>query len=195
MYAHIENGQIDYVGPIPQNWRNVSSLNALSNDELAEFGWFPVMDETPDYDGRWQVTGAASYQIETAHVVMTKEVVALSLEAVKTRRLSELAALRYTKETGGIEVSGQNIKTDRESQAMLNGALAFVTQSPAALIDWKVAPGEFVQLNAAQITAIATAVAQHVQACFSAEKDHAELIANCNTPQAAAQHDITVGWP
>jgi len=44
MYAHIENGVIDYQGSLPKNWRNVSGLNLSDgdNDFLKTIGWFPL---------------------------------------------------------------------------------------------------------------------------------------------------------
>lgn len=84
--------------------------------------------------------------------------------------LSAYAAnARYNKETGGITVSGIAVPTDRQTQAQLTGAFNYVGVTPSATIQWKLADGAFVALDAAQITAIATAVAVHVQACFAAE--------------------------
>jgi hypothetical protein len=79
------------------------------------------------------------------------------------------AFVRYAKETGGITVSGVAMPTDRETQTQLAGANSYVQATPSATIQWKLANGSFVSLSAAQISAIATAVAAHVQACFAAE--------------------------
>jgi hypothetical protein len=79
------------------------------------------------------------------------------------------ASARYSKETGGITVAGIAMPTDRETQAHLSGAYSYVQATPSATIQWKLANGSFVSLTAAQITAIATAAAAHVQACFAAE--------------------------
>lgn len=78
------------------------------------------------------------------------------------------SAVRYAKETGGIALNGAAVRTDRDSQAMLTGAVSFVQQNPTAVIQWK-SPAGFVALGAAQIVAIASAVGAHVQACFAAE--------------------------
>lgn len=80
------------------------------------------------------------------------------------------ADARWRKETGGITVGGVPIATDRESQAMLTGAHAYVQANPTATIKWKSEAG-FVELTAEQITALALAVGAHVQACFAKEAE------------------------
>lgn len=91
-------------------------------------------------------------------------------EVQRAQLLGYAAAARYRKETGGISVAGQPIATDRESQALISGAFALVQQQPQTVIRFKT-PGGFVTLDAAQMSAIAIAVAQHVQACFALEAD------------------------
>ena len=118
----------------------------------------------------------------------------VSIDALKSQRLSELAALRYQRETAGITFSNATIETNRESQALITGAWSFSQLNPAVLIDWKGTNG-WVQIDAATISAIAGAVATHVQACFSNERVHAEAIAALETSAAVSEYDITAGWP
>ncbi len=87
-----------------------------------------------------------------------------------------VAAKRFKVETGGILFNGATIATDRESQAMISGAYNFVAANPEASISYKTDDG-FVQLNAAQVQAVANAVGQHVQACFAKEAVVATQIA------------------
>lgn len=75
-----------------------------------------------------------------------------------------IKAYRRAKENGGITVSSVTVQTDTETRASLLGAKELNTS-----IDWKTENG-FVTLTATQISTIATAVGQHVQKCFSAEK-------------------------
>jgi hypothetical protein len=86
---------------------------------------------------------------------------------------------RRTKENGGLTVSGVTIQTDTETRASLLGAVQLNTS-----IDWKT-PNGFVTLTAQQISAIATAVGQHVQKCFTAEKTVSE--AHEQTPYESIQ--------
>ncbi|MDQ2080465.1 DUF4376 domain-containing protein [Xanthobacteraceae bacterium Astr-EGSB] len=91
-----------------------------------------------------------------------------------------VAVARWRKETGGITIGGLSIVTDRESQAMIIGAHAYVVANPAAVIQWKTAAG-FVELDAAQITGLALAVGSHVQACFVKEAEVVGAIAEYAT--------------
>jgi Domain of unknown function (DUF4376) len=78
--------------------------------------------------------------------------------------------VRKAKETGGITVAGAIISTDRESQAMINGAYNLAQVNPAVTFRFK-AEGGFVVLDATAIATVAVAVGTHVQACFTKEAD------------------------
>jgi hypothetical protein len=90
--------------------------------------------------------------------------------------LAEAAAVRWQKETAGIQVAGATIATDRESQQLIAGALALAQQDPARTLQFKAVSG-WVTLSAAEVTAIAIAVGDHVQACFAIEADVAGGVA------------------
>lgn len=79
------------------------------------------------------------------------------------------AAARYNKEVGGTTINGVAYATDRETQAKLVGAYNLAVVNPSVAIDWKLPNGTFTTLNAAAITAAATAVGNFVQQCFGAE--------------------------
>lgn len=119
---------------------------------------------------------------------------ALQLSRMKSAKIDELSALRYQHETAGITLNGMTIETDRQSQSLITGAWSISQINPAILIDWKGANG-WVQIDAATITAIAGAVAAHVQSCFSAERIHAEAIDSLETEEDIGQYDLTTGWP
>jgi hypothetical protein len=93
----------------------------------------------------------------------------VDLATQKTRLLARLAQRRWEVETGGITINGAQILTDRESTAMLAGALQLLGLSPeGATVKWKAATG-FISLDLPSLQAIALAVGQHVQACFARE--------------------------
>ena len=79
------------------------------------------------------------------------------------------AAKRFAVETGGIAFEGSTIATDRVSQQMISGAFSFTQTRPEETIAFKADTG-WIDLDADQVAAIATAVAGHVQACFAAER-------------------------
>ena len=82
---------------------------------------------------------------------------------------SYAAAKRFAVETGGIVVNGSEIDTSRESQSLITGAYAYSQAHPDEAITFKAKSG-WVTLTSAQVAAIATAVAAHVQAAFAAEQ-------------------------
>ena len=78
------------------------------------------------------------------------------------------ATKRYAVETGGIVIDTMRVMTDRQSQSLITGAYNYVQANPEVTVKFKTAAG-FVELTAAQMTAIANAVGAHVQASFAAE--------------------------
>ena len=90
----------------------------------------------------------------------------ISLENAKSIKLAELANARWEAEVGGIVLpGGVEIKTDRESQALITGASLKALQDPEYTCNWKGANG-WVVLDAMTILYIGEAVRAHVQACF-----------------------------
>lgn len=88
-----------------------------------------------------------------------------------TVNLAEYAAdRRFGVETGGVIVNGVAVATDRDSQAMISGAYAYIQKRPTSAIKFKASSG-FVTLDAATVEAIALAVGDHVQACFAKEAE------------------------
>lgn len=88
------------------------------------------------------------------------EAAASQAQAVTER----IKSYRREIENGGITVNGVDIQTDVESRASLLGAVQLNRN-----IDWKTRKG-FVSVSPAQVSALATAVGDHVQKCFTAEK-------------------------
>lgn len=165
------------------------------NPAKARWARFVDAPEDHPFDARWQVrTRTRPPNVPSGNVEVAYEVAARPLADVKAERLAALAAHRYAIETGGIDIGGASIRTDLESQSKIAGAHALVTAEPSTVIDWKGAAG-WVQLDAATMTAIALAVGTHIQACYSAERTHAEAIEACETAAAAGTYDFTDGWP
>ena len=54
MYAHVKDGSVDYLGPLPKNWDNVSNLHLSDGDDtyLKTIGWLPIVETnvTPTYN-------------------------------------------------------------------------------------------------------------------------------------------------
>lgn len=111
--------------------------------------------------------------------------VAPDLADLKAAKHAEIAAARYEEETAGITIGGVQVKTDRESQALITGAALAATQDANYHVMWKAVNG-FVDLDASQVIAVAQAVRQHVEGCFSKEADLQLLI---EAAESAAELD------
>jgi hypothetical protein len=93
----------------------------------------------------------------------------VDLDKLKNDKRAEIANARWKAETGGITINGVEIATDRESQALLTGAVLAAQDNPEYVVNWKAQNGWAV-LDTATILAAADAVRNHVQACFDREK-------------------------
>lgn len=114
-----------------------------------------------------------------------------TLEYKKNELLNILANKRYEVEIGGIEVNGLRIKTDRDSQMLISGAYLSAKNNVISSFNFKTEFG-FFSLSSQEIIVIGEAVANHVQSCFTKEKELYELIINSPTIDNI---DLTSGWP
>ncbi len=105
----------------------------------------------------------------------------ISLEDAKSMKLDELANARWEEEVGGLVLpNGMEVKTDRESQALMTGASLKALQDPEYTCNWKGANG-WVVLDAMTIMYIGEAVRAHVQACFDKEMALSEAVVRATT--------------
>lgn len=135
--------------------------------------------------GIWFVADQASYDA----------VMAAQFEAKKSAKLATLAARRWQAETGGIVFMGMSIKTDEDTQRKITGAYVQATRDSGFVVKWKVAPGVFIDLDAAAIIAIGDAVTAHIQACFANEAALTAAILAAGDVAALSAIDIESGWP
>lgn len=157
--------------------------------EPPQAGWDQkVVEGTPNLvNGKW----VRDFSL-VAYTAAEKD--ALVAEA-KGQKFAELAAIRWTKETGGTLFNGVPVSTDAVSQTKYIGAVVGAQIDPSAMLKWKMIDGSFVVLDAQQITNLAMAVRAHVQACFDHEADLREAILACATLEALRQVDLAQGWP
>jgi len=86
-----------------------------------------------------------------------------------------IAAERYEREIAGIDYNGMNIKTDRESQQILDSLAEKIRRGLVSQINWKCANGWMV-LDASNIDEIEVLVLGHVQAAFAWEKQQVDAL-------------------
>jgi hypothetical protein len=167
-------------------------MTDLSNDSAAPIYWIAheagqVKHGTLDPGGRVS-TGLAHVERHTSprewkrrRVFLAADYDAALREWLAVERLADpieyLSDLRWRRETGGLTLpDGRTIRTTRESQSQIVGAVTSLSMGlMAEPIEWKLESG-WVHLSAAQITGIAALVSRHVAACFGAERAVAEQL-------------------
>jgi len=207
-WFHVTNGQIDQQSwgvPVPLQQSDISVIMAA--------GWFPGLEsgKLPAIPGTAAGSTTAydpnySYQPVTITLagqqvnVVYGAPVSVSLAQAQATALSTLAVKRYEAQSGGTTVNGVSVKTDAESLTLIAGAKAYVDAGVASgnsgiSVNFKTGEGAFVTLTAAQVDAIAFAVGQHVQGCFSNEAAIAAQIAAATSVDEVAGLNINTGWP
>ena len=132
---------------------------------------------------RWCNTTQKARIIEHDNKYIVEAIPAPTFKELKIAKYNEIAAARYDAETGGIDVDGARIATDRGSQALLTAAVVMARLDPEFKTRWKCADGHFVALDAFQLRSIGDAVLAHVEACFAREGELCELIDAATTPE------------
>lgn len=103
-------------------------------------------------------------------------------------------ARRWQVETGGIVLpNGVRIHTGKDDQDRITSTIAGMAGADIGSVDFKAATG-WITLTLDELQAMRSAIARHVQACFSAERAHHEAI-DALAETALDGYDLTVGWP
>jgi hypothetical protein len=151
-------------------------------------------------DEPFTAADGTKYPAGWLELLSDEQALALGLEALAPEPVDvlvrdyaqEIKQIRDAKMAGGITLNGVTIFTDDVSQGRITGAALAVTLDPSLVIRWKTASGDFIELGAAQVVGIATAVRMHVQACFDHEEILLAAIAAAEDPETV---DLTQGWP
>lgn len=107
---------------------------------------------------------------DAGRLVQAWEIMPRGVEAVRQAQIDHLAAYRWQRETGGVDLpTGQTIATTREAQAQINSTFNALSSGLIPSVEWK-AGGGWITLDLNHFGPIAQAVAGHVQQCFAAEK-------------------------
>lgn len=160
-------------------------------------------------DVRAYDVGTPPSQIRAGLTPMTQEEIDAHLnppaEPITSEKLKGIVtAFRWEVETGGITLAtGVRVATGIDDQNRITSVVANAERAGLEEVDFKAAEG-WAKVTLAELQAIATAVARHVQACFSAERAHHEaidaLLAQHQDGPEALQaaldgYDESQGWP
>lgn len=136
--------------------------------------WLRLTQET---DGQW-VIGVDGEVTKQPLPEVVQDVVQL------------IALTRFEHEAAGFTIDGLSIESTRDSQSLIASAGLSALLDPDYRCNFKTANG-FVEMEAAQILAMAKAVRAHVQACFDRE------LALLRAIESGEYSDtmLTEGWP
>ncbi|WP_353086606.1 DUF4376 domain-containing protein [Stenotrophomonas sp.] len=117
-----------------------------------------------------------------------------TLADIKAELTAEATALRWEKETGGIELNGVLVGTTLDDQNRISGVLSAIALGGLVEVDFKAQNG-WVKLTASEIQGIAQHISAHVQGGFTAERAHHEAIERLVSAEELSTYDVTQGWP
>lgn len=174
------SGASKVIQTLPAAFRAVAPVSPPER----EAKWFEtvVVNEPVLQGGRW---------VRPANIIDLRA--PQNLQMLKSRLRDEVARVRYERETGGVNVGGALILTDRESKATITGAHSRALADPETTVQWKAKNG-FVRLGAAEIMQFGTAVFNHVQSCFAREHAINDQIDLAGSVSALMAIDIQSGW-
>ena len=145
----------------------------------------PAMPIEGHYEQQWEV-----YDLDPAQVDE-------NIVAAKAGLIEAATAKRWAVMTGGISLpGGMQAGTTIDDQNRITSVVAnaeFVGLTDESLVDFKSNSG-WVQISIGQVKAIAGAIGQFVQACYSAERQHHEAIDLLVTAQELRAYDVNTGW-
>ena len=146
----------------------------------------PALSSKGEYEQQWEV-----YELDPAQVDE-------NIVVAKAGLIEATTAKRWEVMTGGISLPGGiQVGTtidvqNRITSVVANAALAGLTDADE--VDFKAESG-WVQITIGQVKAIAGAIGQFVQACYTAERIHHETIDLLTTAQELNAYDVNAGWP
>ena len=169
---------------LPDGYASVSVAPYPAFDSMTE----QVMENAPqEVGGVW----GQSFSV----VPLSAEAKAENILQRKAQIKASATEKRWAVETGGIVLpGGAEINTSVEDQNRITAVVANASAAGVSSIDFKSAGG-WATLSVIELKAIASAIALHVQACFSAERAHHEAIDAINTAQECTAYDLSAGWP
>lgn len=155
----------------------IGAWHTLTDDERAEYGWYPCEIVNEGYDALTQTRTDIPelFFNETKKLITAKYTITNKLvDEIKDNFLEQLSSVRYDKEVGGIVHEGISQSTQRGKRLELADKVSFMsTRSETTM--WKSESG-WNELSYDQIKALSDAVGKHVDSCFKAENEVFKII-------------------
>lgn len=172
-----------------------TSFGMLDNEpERNACGLFTIDETIPEGNniyGYYERGGveevAGKYVRQWNSVPHSPEIIKLNLKQAVTNK-------RWEVETSGLDLpGGGRVATGTADQNRISNVITNATAAGLTSVDFKAENG-WVTLTIEEIRGIATAIAVHVQACFSAERIHHAAIQALSIEELE-NYDLTAHWP
>jgi hypothetical protein len=165
------------------NFKGVGAWHTLTDEERAEYGWYPADVINEGYDALTQTRSALpdltfdGERIKAEYTITEKP-----LETIRQESLESLADIRYAREIEGVTSSdGIQQWTDRANRALLTDKISFMSNNPGIKqTSWKSRNG-FVQLDVEGLKDLQSLVGFHVDQTYKAENEVSDMIVAAET--------------
>lgn len=147
-----------------------------------------------------QVLGDAVATVDdgAGTVTYSRAAVDRPLSEARAALIDEIAAKRFEVEFAGFTTAGgMFVRTDTRTRAVLTRAALQARDNPSAEIDWKLANGVWVVLDAPTVLALDSLVDRFITECFAVEKAKATAAGAAASVAAlrSLRAAIADGWP
>lgn len=184
IFGAVLNGVITAPLSMRSNFNGIGAWHTLTDDERAEYGWYPAVVVNESYDPRTQVPEDPILSFDGERITVTHSYADKSLETIRQESLEALADIRYAREIDGV-TSAEGIQqwTDRANRAMLTDKISFMSNNPGIKqTSWKARNG-FVQLDVEGLKDLQSLVGFHVDQTYKAENAVSDMIVAAETIQ------------
>ena len=165
-------------------------------DVASALGLSPLRYVMPAYDsGLYTVAPAGDPFFDGQTYVQEVGTVPRPLEVARAEIKRRATAHRWNVETGGITVASYGrILTSIEDQNRIATAIQGCTSANIQEVDFKGADG-WVSITREMLTQISVLIAEHVQLCFTRERELHEAADACTDVSMLAAINIEADWP
>jgi hypothetical protein len=179
-YVKLDSGS-PAVGSYPMleaNLKDILSTNIITDEILAENNYARVASvNKAEFLLPWQNTMGMGFSLEDGEWHFEEEIANKTelseddLDMSKKYLKNILSAFRYSKETAGIDFNGNNILTNEASQRKIYDTYTATVNGLISEVEWKLTKeGPWIALSADDVATIAANLINHVNKCYSAEK-------------------------
>ena len=172
--------------------RTTGNIELLSNEELAEYHIYPVIDNKPSFDSRYQALVQGETNIIGSQVTRTWNVMEYDLSALKEQRIREVNQARDGLINGGVVFDGKLFDSDIISRSNITATAASIGLGEVLLegFSWRNANNEDVPMDVETFRMFSMTVFGHVYAAHITARNHKDTINAMDTAEAVAAYSI-----